>query len=165
MRGDFPVLFDTNVYIGILLASDSNKKYLRQVLISTFPEFRCAVVFHELIRGAAYGREARISSYQHSDLKFNNFLVESPNWQDWRNAAYSISEVFRREAHRKTVNNLRKATNDALIATMALRTESTLITQDNDYDYLKTSQRLKHLKVMDVQNLLGKIGVDYAKYK
>jgi predicted nucleic acid-binding protein len=99
MRGDFPVLFDTNVYIGILLASDSNKKYLRQVLISTFPEFRCAVVFHELIRGAAYGREARISSYQHSDLKFNNFLVESPNWQDWRNAAYSISEVFRREAH------------------------------------------------------------------
>lgn len=144
-------VFDTNLYIGVLMRQSKAAKLYRKYLTSTFDEVRSPVVLHELMRGDKF--EDR---FEPKAFKINKWLgrgqTEAPTTDDWQLAGKALQQIHNREVVR-----LRKMTNDALIAAYCLRTGSTLISADQDYNDLRGTQALRDLRFLDWTKLQATI--------
>lgn len=149
-------VLDTNVCITTLFGKDKQAKRCRRFLVDTYDELRCTVVLHEIMRGSRLVRQrkgrkrpSRWQIYQEIEVE----RLENPSVADWKNAGYAIQEINRT----LTTEAVRKMTNDALIAAICVRTNSTLISADTDFATLRQTRALSELRLIPWELLEQKI--------
>lgn len=148
-----PVLFDTNVFIGVFLSGSRDAARCRRYLLDTYDEVRCAVVLHELLRGdKLVDRRRWREQRKATGYDLPGSLVDAPSLEDWTTAGRALQEL-----RIDDIVRLRKMTNDALIASLCVRRDLDLISADSDFLELKNTRYLRDLRVVPWERLRDRI--------
>ena len=133
-----------------LFGNTRDARRCRAYLVGTFDEVRCAVVMHEVMRGSIRRGPARSPTpFWRAYEPMEGVEMVTPDLTDWRRAGAAILEMNARSNYTLGVENLRKMTDDALIASLCVRRGFVLLTADEDFVALRATRELRGLRVID----------------
>lgn len=129
-----PLLFDSSIYISALRIGDAAALLLKR-WVGESPLWLSSVVLEELYAGADPAGHRVLEKLERDFLKAGRVLT--PNFSDWTQAG----KILHRLAGKYGYGQIGRArlTNDALIATSAARTGTTVITA-NQRDFVRLSE-------------------------
>ncbi len=129
-----PILFDSSVYITALRAGSGSAVVIAR-WVQESPLWLSSVVLEELYAGAGTTERRIVEKLERDFDKANRVLV--PNLADWTFAGKILAAVAERYGYEKIGRT--RLTNDALIATSAVRNGINVITT-NPRDFALLAQ-------------------------
>ena len=115
---------------------------------------------HEVIRGSRKPRQWRNNwepSWKRILENLEHITCATPEWIDWRNAGIAVHELNHIMGYSMCKEAIRKMTNDALIASVCVRQNASLLTCDSDFYHLRRTRQLANLVIIDWKKLKIKV--------
>jgi predicted nucleic acid-binding protein len=142
-------IVDTNLTEKIFFPNDTKRFYLKELKLIN----RLFILQHNVVSLVEYARGAilkkSIKNQIHKTFLDSNTLY--PTLNNWKLSLYLLQEMLEGN-HKINKDYIRKMQMDALIASIALENNLTIITNDNDFFNFKKLVYGKKLKVYQPKN-------------